>query len=418
MSKISDLQLHYLHRKLAATGNTPATLTASSGTVRTVVCAALTEIDDYWNGAVLVWTNGANIGLYSVVADFEAATDKMTFKEDLPNAVVAADQFIALLGGKHISDQVIPEMIATAPVDITGFTVVKAGMINGEGNAVLNFKYNGGANEGLTWTPPGGVEGIEVDISALADGDQVTLYGGGSSDEDLSKFIVLERTAAALPVSDETDAIALSLPAGTFLGPILGTEAVLGKTFYRPVAIKNAGTSKIYGVKAFVPTPDEDAADTTIDTGGAIGTGADEITGVSFANWPVSGFIYNVDKDDLRYFYDRSGNVAQVLSPGAGIRGFTAVAWDDGDDLLLFPLFDIGLDAPAGASVFEDPADEISAPAGVAFSCPRTAGTALVIGDLDPGDIYCVWERYYIPAGYQPVEAGKANLRLYAEVTS
>lgn len=418
MSQISDLQLLYSHRKLAASGNTPSTLTASAGTARTAVCAALTEIDDYWNGAILRWITGPNAGLYSAILDFDAASDTLTFKEDLPTAVANTHQFMLLHGGKHASDQEIPSLIATALVNVTGFTISKVGFINGEGTGTLSFKYNGGSNEGLTWTPPGETEGAEVDISALADGDTVALFGGGSSDEDASKFIVLERTAAALPGADQSDAVGLSLPAGSFLPLLTGAETAAGKTFYRPVVIKNTSLTKIYGVKAFCTSPEENALDTVIAVGGGIGTGDDVLTADDLSNWPSSGFVYNVDKDDLRYFYDRSGNTVKVLSPGGGIRGFTEDTWVAGDDIQLFPLFDIGLDAPGVGNIFEDPADELSAPAGVAFSCPRTAGAALAIGDLLAGGIYMVWERFFIPAGFKPVEAGKANLRLYAEVTS
>lgn len=418
MSQISDLQLLYSHRKLAASGNTPTTLTASAGTVRSAVCAALTEIDDYWNGAILRWVSGPNVGLYSAIADFVALTDTLTFKEDLPAAVANTHQFILLHGGKHASDQKIPSLTATPLVNVTGFDISVAAFINGEGTGTINFIYNGGSNEGVTWTPPGGVEGPEVDISTLADGDLVTLYGGGSTDEELSMFIVLERTAAALPTGDESDAVGLALPAGTFLPLLTGAETSAGKTFYRPVVIKNSAASAMFGLKAFCTSPDEDALDTTIAVGGGIGTAADVLTADDLANWPTSGFVYNSTKDDLRYFYDRSGNTAKVLSPAGGIRGFTEDDWDDGDDIQLFPLFDIGLDAPGVANIFEDPADELSAPAGVAFSCPLTAGAGLAIGDLAAGALYMIWERYYIPAGFKPLEAAKANLRIYAEVTS
>jgi hypothetical protein len=419
MSKISDLQLLYAHRKLAASGDTPATLTASAGTVRTAVCAALTEANDYWNGAIVRWITGPNAGLYSAVADFDAATDTLTFKEDLPSAVANTHQFMLLHGGKYVSDQEIPSLIATALVNVTGFSIIAVGFINGEGTGTLAFKYNGGSNEGLTWTPPGETEGVEVDVSALVDGNQIVLVGGGSSDEELSKFIILERTAAALPGGDESDAVGLTLPAGTFLPLVTGSETAAGKTFYRPVVVKNAGDSKVYGLKAFVPKPVDAAADTTVAAGsGGIGTGADVLDGTSFANWPASGFVYNTDKNDLRYFYDRSGNSMKVLSPGAGIRGHTADAWDEGDDLQLFPLFDIGLDAPGVGDIFEDPADELTAPGGVAFSAPTTAGAGLLIGDLDVDAVYMVWERYFIPAGFKPVEAARALLRLYVEVTS
>ncbi len=189
-------------------------------------------------------------------------------------------------------------------------------------------------------------------------------------------------------------------------------------TFYRPVGIENTSATKIYAIAAYCTSPFPAAANTTIAAGGNIGTGAATLKGTSFANWGAHGFVYNVTKNDLRYYYNRSGNSCSVLGPGGGIRGFTAVAWDVGDTLEPFPWFDIGLDAPGGGDIFEDPASEATAPAGVVFSCPRTAGTGLAIGDLAAAAVYCVWQRFYIPAGFLPLEAGEARMRLYAEVTS
>jgi hypothetical protein len=417
VSQISDLQFLYLHKKLAATGNTPATLTASAGTVRTAVCAALTEADDYWNGAIALWTSGPNAGLYSSVKDFVAGTDTLEFDEDLPNAVANTHQFVLLHGGKHISDQRIPGMTAAALVNVTGFSIHYTGVLNGEGNGTLKFYYNGGAGQGLTWTPPGGTEGSQVDISGLANGQRVSVFAGGATDEEKSKYITVQRTAAALPGADQTDVIALVNPSGTFLGAILGAETAAGVTVYRPVGIKNAGADKVYGVKAYCPQPFAGAVATTIAAGGNIGTGAATLKGTSLANWGSHGWVYNSTKNDLRYYYNRSGNSCSILNPGAGMRDFVAVAWDVADNIEPYPWMDIGLDAPGAGSIFEDPASESTAPAGVAFTAPRTSGTGLLIGDLAAAAVYCVWERYFIPAGFQPVESGKANLRLYAEVT-
>ena len=260
--------------------------------------------------------------------------------------------------------------------------------------------------------------GVEVDISGLADGESAVVLGGGTSDEDRSKFVIVTRTAAALPGADASDVLSLDTPDGTFLGPFTGEEASSGTTIYRPVAIENAGAETVFSVRAYCDDPEPTAADTTIAASGAVGTGAGTLTATSLANWPATGWVYNSTKGDLRYYFDRSGNTLQTQDPSGGIRGFTAVAWDDGDSIELYPWMDIGVDEPTGADEFEDPSGESVAPTGVTFSAPQDAASALLIGDMAAGDVVAIWERFVIPAGLLPVEAGRADLRVTAEVTS
>ena len=413
MSKLSDLVFRFLHRELAASKNTPTQYTASSGTVRTVVCAGLTEADDYWNGALLRWDSGPNAGLWSSIKDFAASSDTLTLDEDLPSAVANTHTFTIFTGGKYISDQRIPGLACSAPVNVTGFSVTYAAMINGSGTGTLKFYYHGGAGQGVSWTPPGGVEGLEADISALAEGYAVSLFGSASD-----AFVLLTRTAAALPGADCSDDLLLSIPDSAFLAMFDGDEALAGKTVYRAVGIENTAASPVYAVRALCPPPWTGAAATTIAAGGGIGTGADALAGTSFANWGASGWVYNSTKNDVRYFYDRSGNSVKIADPAGGMRDFAAVAWDAGDNIEPYPWFDIGVQAPGAGSVLSDPASESTAPTGVSFSCPRTDATALLIGDLAAGALYCVWERYVLPPNTQPIDNELPTLRLIAEVTA
>jgi len=417
MSKISDLVFRYLHRKLATSKGTPTQYTASAGTVRGAVCAALTEADDYWNGAIVRWDSGPNAGLYCSVADFVAASHTLTFGEDLPYAVASGHTFTLLHGGKYASAVRIPGLKTAAPVNVTGFSITHAAMLNGVGTGVLKFKYNGGSGQALSWTPPGESEGTAVDVSALGQGAVVALYGGGTTAEQRSKYLVLTRTSAAMPTANRQDDISLESSDGSFLATFASGEAEEGVTIYRPVAIENTAADTIYAVKAYCATPWANAGPTAIATGGGIGTGADELTAADLTGWGSHGFVYNATKADLRYYYDRSGNTVKILSPVGGIRGFTAIAWQDGDVIEPYPWFDIGLDAPGTGSIFEDPASKSTAPAGVTFSCPRQAEDALLIGDLAAGGLYVIWERFFIPAGFMPLEAGRADLRLVADVT-
>ena len=51
------------------------------------------------------------------------------------------------------------------------------------------------------------------------------------------------------------------------------------------------------------------------------------------------------------------------------------------------------------------------------FTCPRTAATALLIGDIAASGLYVVWERFFIPADFRPIESGRANLYFVADLT-
>jgi hypothetical protein len=417
MSKISDLVFRYLHRKLPASKTTPTQHTASGGSLRTATCEALTEAADYWNGAIVRWDIGGNVGQYSSVRSFDAASRKLGFDEDLPLPVLGGDKFTLFLGGLHASNQQIPGLNTSTPVNITGFSISYAGMLNGEGTGTLKFYYNAGAAQSLSWTPPGEAEGVRVDISGLADGQSVTLYGGGNTATQKSKFIQLNRNAVALPTSDKADDLNLLILAGSFLGAFVGSETESGTTVYRPICLENTGVSALYFVKVFCAAPWLSALPTSIAVNGGIGTGAGEMLATSFVNWGVSGWIYNSTKNDIRYFFNRSGNTVSILNPERGMRGFTAVPWDDGDDIEPFPWFDIGFDAPGAGNVFEDPSTENTAPADVVFSCPRDAPNGLVIGNLSAGALCTIWERFFIPAGFQPLDGGRADLHVYAEAT-
>jgi len=66
---------------------------AGSGTTTTIVDTSLTEIDDYWNGAMILFTNGDHIDMARNVTDFDAATDTLTFTPALPANVVNGDAY-------------------------------------------------------------------------------------------------------------------------------------------------------------------------------------------------------------------------------------------------------------------------------------------------------------------------------------
>ena len=71
--------------------------TADSGTTTTLVDAALTEADDFWNNYVLVITGGTNQGHTAVITDFDAASDTLTFTPASPSGITT-ETYILLPG--------------------------------------------------------------------------------------------------------------------------------------------------------------------------------------------------------------------------------------------------------------------------------------------------------------------------------
>jgi hypothetical protein len=80
--------------------NAAVNYNADSGTTTTLVDSALTQADDHWNGAMLVFSSGTNIGRSAIVTDFVAATDTLTLAPPLPNAITT-EQYVLIPGLGH-----------------------------------------------------------------------------------------------------------------------------------------------------------------------------------------------------------------------------------------------------------------------------------------------------------------------------
>jgi len=66
---------------------------ATAITATTVAHTGLTEADDFWNGQIIVFTEGTNAGTRATVTDFDDATNTLTFTPALPNAPAVSDRF-------------------------------------------------------------------------------------------------------------------------------------------------------------------------------------------------------------------------------------------------------------------------------------------------------------------------------------
>jgi len=74
-----------------------ATGTADSGTTTTLIDNALVQASDYWNNGEISITKGTKT-YYRKVADFDAATDQITFDVELPVAVDITCTYIVYKG--------------------------------------------------------------------------------------------------------------------------------------------------------------------------------------------------------------------------------------------------------------------------------------------------------------------------------
>ena len=80
-------------------------VTASAGSTTTITDTAFTQVDDYWNGCLMVALTGTNEGQARVVTDFDAGTDTFTVSPAFTGAVVNTDTF-ALISGYHLYEDV------------------------------------------------------------------------------------------------------------------------------------------------------------------------------------------------------------------------------------------------------------------------------------------------------------------------
>jgi len=99
--------------------------TADNGTTATLVDNALTQVDDYFNGQILVMTSGANVGLSRVVSDFDAASDTVTVENPFPLPIVASatytilprDAWMSVLLGANNNNNVADTSLVVANAD-------------------------------------------------------------------------------------------------------------------------------------------------------------------------------------------------------------------------------------------------------------------------------------------------------------
>lgn len=81
--------------------------TADSGSTTTLVDAALTQADDYWNGGYITITAGPNYGETRIVLDFVAGTDTVSWTTAMPKAITSSSTYRLVVGTGIVAGDVL-----------------------------------------------------------------------------------------------------------------------------------------------------------------------------------------------------------------------------------------------------------------------------------------------------------------------
>ncbi|MFZ5980958.1 MAG: hypothetical protein ACOYVF_10045, partial [Candidatus Zixiibacteriota bacterium] len=386
----------------------------AGGTTRTIVDSALTEVDDYWNGAI-GWfegdtTTAALRGIFFHVQDFDATSDTLTLFRPLPAAPAAGDTYRLVLGGNYRGDietffmtagGVQPELIAVTGTNITGLTIKKIATDAG----TMTLWYD--QSEDLLY--------MKMDYSNYGVGLDVSgdVTDGIIYDDTENSWVQVDVTSGSLPGSDQTDAFTIAYPSQTYTPDYEAPETYAGKTRYRLLVIKNTdGADTMVDLECWSNVYDGGHVD-TIAAGESLTTAAGSFALDDGSDFPAKSFwVYNATQDDCRYVTHRIGNTLYCAACGAGLRGYTGTSWTAADSISIMPNIDLALDAPS-TDQFENPASETTAPSGLTFGtyAYATNFSTLSIGDLAAGAIYGIWQREVI------MESHRAETNLEASIS-
>ena len=393
------LKTYFPSRYIAADGNALTQYTIDSAAARTITDAALTESDDYWNGAI-GWFDGDTLtpqlqGCFFHVRSFDSSTDTLTLSRDLPAIPQAGDTFRLVIGGNRRSSQETfglmaagyqPELQPVTLANVTGVTITKASGLLGEDDITLH--YDATLNE-LYLKKAGEEYGVGLDVS----GD---ITGGVIFAENAQSYLRVNITAANLPVSDATEIVTLTCPEAVFTPDFEGYETADGagpKVRYRLEILRNddpADTMVDLSIYTAKPT----GAATTITSSLTLTPSAGKFDVADASNWPTNSFwVKNTTRDDCRYIKYRSGMTLYTTDAATGLRGFTAVNWEQSDNVEVLADVDIAVETPDGSGVFSSPVDEITPPASLTFADKASVNDSIYIGDLAPDEMIGVWRR-------------------------
>lgn len=326
------LKIYFPSKNLTADGQTLPILTVDSGTVSTIVDAALTQADGYWEGAI-GWflgntTTVALRGQFFHVRSFDAAGDTLTLSRELPAVPQAGDTYRIALGGNWRSSHEtfgmlvggqLPELATVSGVNITGLTITKASALLGEGTLSVEYTY---ASQILRIKMGTQDLGVGLDVSSDVSGGVIFAADGQA-------FIRVNVTVASLPTADATDTWTLTYPERTFSPDFEAYETAEGsggRTRYRLECLKNDDSvDGMVDLTAYVDRPSGTAS--TIATGSSLGLVAGSFDVTDASDWPTRSFwvrnsTANGSAGDCRYVKYRSGNTLYCYGIDWAVLGF------------------------------------------------------------------------------------------------
>jgi len=107
-----------------------------------------------------------------------------------------------------------------------------------------------------------------------------------------------------------------------------------------------------------------------------------------------------------------------VRNSHASLTLYGAKIWIDTNTPSTFTTVDIGLGTSALNGTEQTIANENTAPSGVTFSAPAAASSALLIGDMTPGQSKAVWIRRTITAGAQAYANDSMSLTIRGDTSA
>ena len=392
------LQTYFPSRYLVADGQALTQYSVDSADARTITDADLTQATGYWDGAIGFFdadTLTADLqACFFHVKEFDEATDTLTLSRDLPAVPQAGDTFRLVLGGNYRSSQEcfglavggqIPELQPVACTNVTGVTITKASGLLGECNIYVS--YDATLDE-LYLRRDGEENGVGLDVSSDLT-DEIIFS------QDAQGYLRVDVTAASLPVGNASDIFTLTCPEAVFTPDFEGyetAEGTGGKVRYRLEVLRNEDTvDTMVDLQVYSGKPT--GGPTTITSSQSLTPDAGEFTVGEVTDWPTRSFwVKNTTRNDCRYINYRSGTTLYAAAAGSGLRGYTAVNWEQADNVAVMSDVDIGVETPT-AGQFADPDGETTPPAGISFAEHASANDAIYIGDLASGEMVGVWRR-------------------------
>lgn len=317
-----DMKIYYPGKELSSDGQAKTIYVADSGTLGTIVDAALTQAENYWLGAIVIFEGDtptvALRGQTTHVIGFNATTDTLTLARNLAAVVATGEKYKIILGGNYRSSTEIlgllvsgqfPELEPLAATNVTGVTIkyVSPTFLADAGFSSKQITLDWVQGSNILRVIVNAVAGTPFVVAGDSSGTVLKWTNGG--------YIIIDVVQASLPGGNANDVLTTSERQQTFNPDIEGNEslnALKGKTRYRLQVVKNVhATDQMTDVRVFGVNANKDVepvATTLINNSLAVTAGTTLIA--STTNWPASGFwVLNTTKDDVRYVERLTGTV-------------------------------------------------------------------------------------------------------------